>query len=752
MCDWLIIVGVSPINGSNQSTAVMTDWLQHDGAMAERIRAHDWASTPLGPLTEWPDVLKTSVALMLDSHFPQCIVWGESLTTLYNDAFVPILGSKPQALGRAFSDIWSEAWHEISPIADLAFAGKATYIENFPVVIHRSERPELAYFTFCYSPIRDSAGQVVGMIDTVTETTATVYMTQRLSVLDAIGRAVVNASDPQEILAITMRKLADHLRVTHCAYADLEADEDTFFIRDNWLAKGATRLVGQYSLEDFGQEAASRLKAGQPLVINDAQAELPARDAASFTALGVKATVCLPLIKGGRLTALMSVHDQSPRQWSSHEVALLREVTERSWAHIERARADAAVRAGLAELAQLNTTLEQRVQERSARLLHIEAALHQSQKLEAIGQLTGGVAHDFNNLLTIIRSSVDFLRMPNLSDARRERYVNAVSDTVERASKLTGQLLAFARRQPLNPQVFEIGQRIRDIGDMLETITGARINVAVELPPEACYVRADASQFETALINMALNARDAMEGQGTLLLRLNDTTTLPAIRGHAGSDEPFVAISLADTGIGISTRMLTQIFEPFFTTKEVGKGTGLGLSQVFGFAKQSGGNVDVSSVLDQGSVFTLYLPRASVDALAEVESSVCVPAPSDPEAEKPRVLIVEDNLEVGRFAQQIMQDLGYETAWATHAEAALQMIGPQAMAFDAVFSDVVMPGMTGVVMAKEMRKRRSDLPIILASGYSEELAFDGYDGFEFLPKPYSVEQISQMLEKITLKR
>lgn len=481
--------------------------------------------------------------------------------------------------------------------------------------------------------------------------------------------------------------------------------------------------------------------------------KLPAHAAASFTALGVKATLCLPLIKGGRLTALMAIHDTSPRLWSPQDVALLREVTERSWAHIERARADAAVRAGLAELAQLNTTLEERVQERSARLLHIEAALHQSQKLEAIGQLTGGVAHDFNNLLTIIRSSVDFLRMPNLSDVRRERYVNAVSDTVERASKLTGQLLAFARRQPLNPQVFEIGQRIRDIGDMLETITGARINVVVQLPPETCYVRADASQFETALINMALNARDAMEGQGTLLLRLNDTTTLPAIRGHAGSDEPFVAISLTDTGIGISSRMLTQIFEPFFTTKEVGKGTGLGLSQVFGFAKQSGGNVDVVSVLDQGSVFTLYLPRASAQALTDDASGVCAPACCpDPEAEKPRVLLVEDNLEVGRFAQQIMQDLGYETAWATHAEEALHMIGPQAMAFDAVFSDVVMPGMTGVVMAREMRRRRSDLPIILASGYSEELALDGYDGFEFLPKPYSVEQISQILEKITHKR
>lgn len=730
----------------------MTDWLQHDGAMAERIRTHDWASTPLGPLTEWPDVLKTSVALMLDSHFPQCIVWGACLITLYNDGFVPILGSKPEALGRAFSDIWKEAWPDISPIADLAFAGKATYIENFPVVIHRSQRPELAYFTFCYSPIRDSAGKVVGMLDTVTETTTTVYMTQRLSVLDAISHAVVNAHDPQEILANTMSTLADALRVTHCAYADMEADEDTFFIRDNWLADGATRLVGQYSLSEFGQHAVSRLKAGKPLVINDAQAELPAHAAASFTALGVKATLCLPLIKGGRLTALMAIHDTSPRLWSPQDVALLREVTERSWAHIERARADAAVRAGLAELAQLNTTLEERVQERSARLLHIEAALHQSQKLEAIGQLTGGVAHDFNNLLTIIRSSVDFLRMPNLSDVRRERYVNAVSDTVERASKLTGQLLAFARRQPLNPQVFEIGQRIRDIGDMLETITGARINVVVQLPPETCYVRADASQFETALINMALNARDAMEGQGTLLLRLNDTTTLPAIRGHAGCDEPFVAISLTDTGIGISSRMLTQIFEPFFTTKEVGKGTGLGLSQVFGFAKQSGGNVDVASVLGQGSVFTLYLPRASAQALMDDASGVCAPACLDPEADKPRVLLVEDNLEVGRFAQQIMQDLGYETAWATHAEEALHMIGPQAMAFDAVFSDVVMPGMTGVVMAREMRRRRPDLPIILASGYSEELAFDGYDGFEFLPKPYSVEQISQILEKITHKR
>ena len=197
--------------------------------------------------------------------------------------------------------------------------------------------------------------------------------------------------------------------------------------------------------------------------------------------------------------------------------------------------------------------------------------------------------------------------------------------------------------------------------------------------------------------------------------------------------------------------MLSQIFEPFFTTKAVGKGTGLGLSQVFGFAKQSGGNVDVTSVIDQGTVFTLYLPLADAEDRSEREHEAGAPALLTHPENKPRVLIVEDNLEVGHFASQILQDLGYETAWATHAEEALRMVGPDAMTFDAVFSDVVMPGMTGVAMAKELRKRRQDLPIILASGYSEELALSGYEGFEFLPKPYSIEQISRLLEKITFK-
>ncbi|NWA70069.1 GAF domain-containing hybrid sensor histidine kinase/response regulator [Pseudomonas reactans] len=723
----------------------MMNWLQSSSDMAERVRQHDWASTPLGPLEQWPDVLKTTVALCFASSFPQSIIWGPHLTTLYNDAFIPILGDKPFALGRPFSEVWREVWADVGPIANAAFEGHATYIENFPLLIERGAGLEQAYFTFCYSPIRDPEGKVVGMLDTVTETTATVFLNRRLAVLDAVGSAVANATDAESIMSTTTRLLAEHLHVSNCAYADMDADEDGFTIRGNWAAPGSPSIVGHYSLASFGARAVQQLRTGEPLVVQDNRVEFPPEEATSYQALGALATVCFPLIKDGRLTALMAVHHKTARVWSPYDLALVGEVTERSWAHIERVRADAAVREGLAAFTELNATLEQRVQERTLALTQTEAALRQSQKLEAIGQLTGGVAHDFNNLLTIIRSSVDFLRQPGLSEERRQRYMSAVSDTVERASKLTSQLLAFARRQPLNPEVFDAGLRVKNIGEMLESVTGARIHVQVHLPERPCHVRVDASQFETALINIALNARDAMDGQGTLTLHVAPVDTMPRIRGDEESRQPFVSIALTDTGSGIPGETVERIFEPFFTTKAVGKGTGLGLSQVFGFAKQSGGNVDVASELGQGTVFTLYLPQVapqvlSYDPLQEDLTPI-------PDTAQRHILIVEDNLEVDRFANQILQDLGYRTTWATDAEQALAVAGTDALAFDGVFSDVVMPGMTGVAMAKVLRQRRPDLPVVLTSGYSEELAESGYEGFEFLPKPYSADQVARALAK-----
>ena len=402
-----------------------------------------------------------------------------------------------------------------------------------------------------------------------------------------------------------------------------------------------------------------------------------------------------------------------------------------------------ALRMSEERLRDLNATLEQRVAREVEERAVSEEALRQSQKMEAVGQLTGGVAHDFNNLLTIIRSSVDLLRRPNLKEERRVRYMDAVSDTVDRAAKLTGQLLAFARRQTLKPEVFEVGERLRAVTDMLDTVTGARIRVACELDDLPCFVEADLSQFETAIVNMAVNARDAMSGEGTLTLRLEGGQPMPAIRGHAGAAGPFALISLIDTGAGIAPDLVNRIFEPFFTTKEVGKGTGLGLSQVFGFTKQSGGDVAVESEVGRGTTFRLYLPEVACAPSAKLAHTA---RELEVGGSGQRVLIVEDNVEVGRFATQILQDLGYVTTWAANAEDALGRLA-EAECFDIVFSDVVMPGMGGIELAKRIRQGWPQLPVVLASGYSHVLAQEGAHGFELLHKPYSADQLSRVLRR-----
>jgi signal transduction histidine kinase/CheY-like chemotaxis protein len=713
------------------------EFLSGDGEMSAAIRAHDWTATPLGPIGAWPDVLKTSIALMLGSHFPQAIIWGPSLTTLYNDAFIPIIGGKVGALGQGFDLIWSEVWDQLDPIAQAAFSGRATYIQDFPLVVHRGEQPDQAYFTFCYSPIRDESGLVVGMLDTVTETTATVTAHRRLGFLDSLSKSLSEAADAETILAVTTRSVAEHLDVSNCAYADMDPDEDGFTIRGDWAAPGSASIVGRYSLADFGVLAVERLSAGQPLIVNDNLAELAPNEAATFQAIGIAATICMPLVRSGRLTALMAIHDSAPRIWTSYDLALIGEVTERSWAHIERVGA-------AADLRQLNATLETRVLEAVSERQRAEETLRHTQKLEAIGQLTGGVAHDFNNLLTVIRSSADLLRRHDLDADRRRRYVDAISDTADRAARLTSQLLSFSRRQALSASVFDACARVENVADMLRALLGARITLTVSTC-EPSFVESDVNEFETALINLAVNARDAMDGEGDLTLSLDAVDGLPSIRGHAGAPGPFVVVKVADTGGGIAPSDLGRIFEPFFTTKEIGRGTGLGLSQVFGFAKQSGGDIDVVSRPGDGATFSLYLPRADRPAQGEVAPPQAVSAYL-----RARVLLVEDNLQVGDFATQLLTDLGHQVVRVTNAAEALERLA-SGQAFDVVFSDVVMPGISGLELARRIEDRWPNVPVLLTSGYSHVLAQDARHGFPLLRKPYSVEELSAALRRAIVR-
>jgi nitrogen-specific signal transduction histidine kinase/FixJ family two-component response regulator len=373
-----------------------------------------------------------------------------------------------------------------------------------------------------------------------------------------------------------------------------------------------------------------------------------------------------------------------------------------------------------------------------------EDALRQSQKLEAIGQLTGGVAHDFNNLLAIMRSSIDLLRLVQLTDERRARYMTAISDAITRATRLTGQLLAFARRQALQPVVFDVRQNMEMVSEMVGSITGARIVREVKLDDADCLVHADPNQFDTAIVNLAVNARDAMDGSGRLAIKVSRVSGIPAVRGNPPVNGEFVAVSIADSGVGIPPPVLTQIFEPFFTTKSTGQGTGLGLSQVFGFAKQSGGEILVESEVGVGTVFTLYLPRAVQPAQQ----------PDTPAADSAiakgrggRILIVEDNPDVALSVERTVEELGYVPQVVASAEQALSELARNAASFAAVFSDVVMAGMNGIDLGKAVRRLYPNLPFVLSSGYSYVLAMNPDHGFTLLPKPYALEELASTLDE-----
>jgi CheY-like chemotaxis protein len=316
---------------------------------------------------------------------------------------------------------------------------------------------------------------------------------------------------------------------------------------------------------------------------------------------------------------------------------------------------------------------------------------------------------------------------------------------VERASKLTAQLLAFARRQPLKPQVFDVGAQVETVAQLVRPLVGPRIRIEVDISAPDCFAIADIAQFETALINLAVNGRDAMDGEGRLAISVRKVRTIPALRAQTARSGDFVAIAMTDTGAGIASDHIEAIFEPFFTTKEVGKGTGLGLSQAFGFAKQSGGDIAVASQPGLGATFTIYLPQAAMPAVAAEAAA----ARQEPAARGRgyRVLVVEDNDDVGQFSTELLEDLGYMVRRADNADTALAILAEDEFAADLVFSDVIMPGMNGVELASVIRERYPGLPVVLTSGYSNVLAENAHRGFELIQKPYSVESLSRILRK-----
>src|SRR5215468_11870725 len=382
-----------------------------------------------------------------------------------------------------------------------------------------------------------------------------------------------------------------------------------------------------------------------------------------------------------------------------------------------------------------------RLYEEADRREAAEGALRQAQRLEAIGHLTGGVAHDFNNLLMIVSGSAERLRR-DLTSEKHRRLLDMIMNATNRGESLTRQLLAFSRRQMLTPVAMNLAQRLPELKDMLTRSLRDDITLEVAIPEEGCTVKADASELELALLNLAVNARDAMPNGGTLRISAEPAalTGSPAEDGLTGD---FVAIRVADTGSGIAPEILPHVFEPFFTTKDVGKGTGLGLSQVYGFAKQSGGTAAINSTIGRGTVITLYLPRTQD-----------LPAPSVALAKReaaPRragtVLVVEDSPEVAEVATAFFQQLGYMVKQVAGAKEALELIGNDAK-IDLVFSDLLMPGgMSGLELGQAIRRRYPAMPVLLATGYSDGVHDALEQGFVVLQKPFDLAALEQALRE-----
>ena len=368
----------------------------------------------------------------------------------------------------------------------------------------------------------------------------------------------------------------------------------------------------------------------------------------------------------------------------------------------------------------------------------LEAARHalaQSQKLQALGELTGGIAHDFNNLMTVISGSADFLlRSGELSEEKRRQYLQAISETAGRATALTNQLLAFGRRQAIKPEVIDVNVRLDAFAEVVSRTLGSQIEVVLELAPSAGRIEVDSAQLETALLNAAINARDAMTDGGRLVI-----ATTSVVNG----DEQCVRIDLTDTGPGMPKGVVERAFEPFFTTKEVGKGTGLGLSQIHGFAAQAGGHAEIHSRERKGTTVSLILPRSDKELAGPAEQGVTAPLP-----EGLAVLLVEDNQQVREFAQALLGDLGCRVICASNADEALRQLETEAV--DLVFSDVVMPGMNGVELARRVREFDDQVPVLLATGYSDEIVKNRTE-FAVLAKPYRTQELSEAMASL-LKR
>ncbi len=703
-------------------------FLAGGGRAAAMIRARDWSGHPLGAPETWPEALRTALSLVLNSPESMILAWGPDLHFFFNETYFPLLGPRLDwAMGERFDRVWADGWEQAKPIIDDALAGRSRRFVDLPWKLGTDRGEAETWWTFSYSRVLDGEGRIAGLFILTNETTAQVIAARRLRESEAIAR--------ENIERVQLALSAGAIIGTW--FWDLPNDR---FTVDEAFARS-------FGLDPaLGREGLSLEQVIETVHPDDRAGLIAAIDAVVIRG-GAYAHQYRTRRADGQYYWLEANGrvDHAPDGTPLSFPGVLIDVNERRAVEAERDRATTMLRA-------LTETLEQRVAERTAELMRAEEALRQSQKMEAVGQLTGGIAHDFNNLLAGISGSLELMQT-RIGQGRFkdvERYMAAAQGAAKRAAALTHRLLAFSRRQTLDPRSTDVNHLVAGMEELIRRTVGPAIEIAVTGAPDLWTVLVDPPQLENALLNLCLNARDAMPEGGRIAIEAaNLRLDAAAARGHEIPPGDYLSLCVTDTGTGMAPDVIARVFEPFFTTKPIGQGTGLGLSMIYGFTQQSGGQVRITSEVGRGTSVCIILPRHHGAGEPEAAHTALAEAPRAEQGET--VLIVDDEPTVRMLVTEVLEDLGYTAIEAADGAAGLKVLQSD-VRIDLVVTDVGLPGgMNGRQMADAGRARRPGLKVLFITGYAENAALgigQFEPGMQVLTKPFVVEALALRIREM----
>ena len=752
-----------------------------------------------------------AIDLILPAQAQIVVFWGEDYRAFYNDAYAPAIGVKhPHALGEPAHRHWGELWDDVGPLLDRVRAtGETFHVRDRPFQIDRYGYMEEVFFDISYSAIRDEAGGVAGILCIVSETTERVRALQHLELAQTAGAAgifewypddgAIRVSDGYRRLygfapgaAVTSSVLLERIhpddRAVSAQQRLMSGAEPEAYVEyrihrvdtgeERWLSRrgelvrppgASARFTGVViDITDRKRAELAAIKLNETLEAQVAE-RTRERDRIWRNARDLMVVVGVDGVVRAANPAWTAILGFAPEEVIGRPLThFLHEAGETPLSDELVANAgDGQVQRryrhkhGLARWISWRTVPEGDViyaygrditEEREAAeaLARTEAQLRQAQKMEAVGQLTGGIAHDFNNLLQGITGSLDLIKS-RLAQGRTgdlDRFIAAAMSSAERTASLTHRLLAFSRRQPLDPRPLDVNPLISAMEPWLRRTIGETITLELALEPNLWMNLCDAHQLESAILNLVLNARDAMPDGGRLTVESANVDLSDPLEAAERDVRPgqYVRISVCDTGIGMTPEVISRAFEPFFTTKPLGQGTGLGLSMIYGFARQSEGAVKLVSEPGRGTTAKLYLPRFEGPVSTVEPVFTRPPLGGDDEV----VLVVEDEPVVRDLIIEVLGGLGYRTLDASTGGEGLAILNSDAR-IDLVVTDIGLPGMNGRMMIESARAARADLRVLFMTGYAENAAaaagFLGA-GMQLITKPFTMDSLARRVEEM----